>query len=102
MVPESHELDPNNAGRHIFLGALLAKKGDFAGAETSHRKAIRCSEGRVDEAYLNLGLVLRAQEHYKEALACFERAIEMTPDYREAITKKADLEKAIAYLHAEA
>jgi tetratricopeptide (TPR) repeat protein len=56
----------------------------------------------VDEAYFNLGLVLRAQERYQEALACFEKALELTPDYREAITAKSDVEKAIAYLHVEA
>jgi len=56
----------------------------------------------LDEAYLNLGLVLRAQERYKEALACFEKALELTPDYRKAITAKSDIEKAIAYLQVEA
>lgn len=88
----------DNAGGHIFLGMVLAKKGDFSGAEASHREATRCSIGAVDEAYLNLGLVLRAQERYKEALACFERALELTPDYREATVAKADIEKTIAYL----
>ncbi len=56
------ELDPDNAGPHIFLGAVLAARGDLQQAEACHRKATRCSKGRVDEAYLNLGLVIRAQE----------------------------------------
>jgi tetratricopeptide (TPR) repeat protein len=92
------ELDPNDAGRHIFLGALLAKKGDLTGAEASHRRATQCSSGCIDEAYLNLGLVLRAQEHYGEALQCFEKALELTPDYQEAHEAKSDLEKAIKFL----
>jgi tetratricopeptide (TPR) repeat protein len=96
------ELDPDDAGRNIFLGALLAKKGDFRGAEECHRKGTRCSKGCVDEAYLNLGLVLRAQERYEEALECFIRALELTPDYEEAIIGKSDLEKAIAFLRANA
>ena len=97
------ELNPNHTWRYVFLGGLLAKRGDFSGAEACHRKAIQCSSGDVlDEAYLNLGLVLRAQERYKEALACFEKALELTPDYREAITAKSDIEKAIAYLQVEA
>ena len=95
------ELEPDDSGRHVFLGALLILRGDITGAEAVHRKAIRCSKGPVDEAYLNLGLVLRAQERYQEALACFEKAIELTPEYREAITAKCDVEKAIAYLHVE-
>jgi tetratricopeptide (TPR) repeat protein len=47
---------------------------------------------------LNLGLVLRAQERYEEALACFEKALQLTPDYQDAMTAKADVEKAITYL----
>lgn len=96
------ELDSDNAGNHIFLGALLAKRGDFSGAETSHRNGTRCSDGAVDEAYLNLGLLLRAQERYQEALTCLEKALSLTPDYQEAITAKADIEKAITYLQTAA
>lgn len=96
------DLEPDDAGRHIFLGALLAKRGDIPGAEAAHRKATQCSKGAVDEAYFNLGLVLRAQERYQEALACFEKAVKLTPEYPEAITAKTDVEKAIAHLHVGA
>jgi tetratricopeptide (TPR) repeat protein len=92
------ELNPNDAGRHIFLGALLAKKGDLTSAEASHRRATQCSSGCIDEAYLNLGLVLRAQERYREALQCFEKALELTPDYQAAREAKSDLQKAIKFL----
>jgi tetratricopeptide (TPR) repeat protein len=96
------ELGPEDAGRHIFLGALLAKKGDFSGAEHCHRKGTRCSKGCVDEAYLNLGLVLRAQERYSEALECFRKSLELTPDYEDAIIGKSDMENVIAILEANA
>jgi tetratricopeptide (TPR) repeat protein len=92
------ELQCDNAGRHIFLGALLAKKGDLAGAEAAHRHATKCTEGPLDEAYFNLGLVLRAQERYREALECFERALELDPQYKDAIKGKNDLIKTLAYL----
>src|SRR5260221_8729435 len=46
------ELDPDKAGLHVFLGAVLAKKGDLGQAEASHRKATRCSRGAVDKAFL--------------------------------------------------
>jgi tetratricopeptide (TPR) repeat protein len=94
------ELDPDNVGTQVFLGALLAQKGDLAGAEAVYREATRRANGAVDEAWLNLGLVLRAQERYEEALACFEKALELTPDYPEAKTGKVDMEKVIAYLQA--
>lgn len=96
------ELAPDNAGMHVFLGALLARKGDLKGAEASHRQATQCSSGAIDEAYLNLGLVLRAQERYGEALACFRQAIEMTPDYPEAIAAGKDVERVIQYLDMRA
>jgi len=92
------EFDPDDAGRHTFLGALLAKKGDLKAAEESHRKGTRCSKGPMDEAYLNLGLVLRAQERYAEALECFKRALELDQDYKEAARAKLDMEKVLAFL----
>jgi tetratricopeptide (TPR) repeat protein len=95
---QAAELEPDHAGRHIFLGEVLARKGDFSGAEKAHREATKCTKGDVDEAYLNLGLVLRAQERYEEALNCFEKALKLTPDYPEALKARADIRKALAYL----
>ena len=74
------ELEPNDATGYIFLGAVLAKSGDFAGAEEQHRKAIRCEDGCIDEAYLNLGLVLRAQERFSEAAECLRKSLELDTD----------------------
>ncbi|MBT4866219.1 MAG: tetratricopeptide repeat protein [Planctomycetaceae bacterium] len=96
------ELAPDNAGRHIFLGAMLAKKGDFVAAEEVHRDGTRCSKGPIDEAYLNLGSVLRAQERYSEALRSFTKALELTPDYEEALVAKQDMEKVLEYIANEA
>lgn len=94
------ERKPENADEWYVLGSLLAQKGDLGGAEVCHRRATQCAEGCVDEAYLNLGLVLRAQERYEEALECFKKALEITPDYKLAIVGKSDMEKVIAFLSA--
>jgi tetratricopeptide (TPR) repeat protein len=94
------QLKSEDAGRYVFLGALLGRKGDLSGAEVCHGKATQCAEGCIDEAYLNLGYVLRAQERYGEALDCFNKALEITPDYRHAIVGKSDMEKVIAFLNA--
>ena len=61
---------PDEAGGHIGLGDILARFGRLQEAEAAHRAATFCSKGRRDEAYLNLGLVLRAQQRYKEAASC--------------------------------
>ena len=72
---------PDEASGHIYLGGVLAKSGRLKEAETAHRAAIRCTQGCRDEAYLNLGLVLRAQERYDEAATCFEQALKLDPKY---------------------
>jgi tetratricopeptide (TPR) repeat protein len=45
----------------------------------------------VEEAYFNLGLILRAEGKYEEALECFERAIEIDPQYTLAKQARKDV-----------
>ena len=66
-------------------------------AEHVHRKATICEKGCIDEAYHNLGLVLRGQGKLEEALQCFEKAIAIDPDYKEAKHALADVKAAIGY-----
>src|SRR5206468_7291017 len=75
---------PREAHWRIFLGGVLAVSGRLKEAEAVFREAARCSGGCIDEAYLNLGLVLRAQRQYKEARACFQKALKISPTYKEA------------------
>ncbi len=75
---------PSAATYHIFLGAILGLSGRLAEAEAEHRKATRCRTGCIDEAFLNLGFILRAQRRYREARSCFERALRISPRYKEA------------------
>jgi tetratricopeptide (TPR) repeat protein len=81
------DVAPDDADGYIYLGGILALQGRLAEAEAVHRKATRRTQGCLDEAFLNLGLVLRAQERFTEAAECFEEAIRRDPDYRDA--KKA-------------
>lgn len=91
------ELKPDDAGGYIFLGAALARQGKLAEAEETHRSGTTCKEGCIDEAYHNLGLVLRAQGRFDEAGTCFEKAIEIDPEYDAAKEALADVRAAIAY-----
>ena len=86
---------PSDAYCYIFLGALLAREGRLSEAEAMHRQATLCEHGCIDEAFLNLGLVLRAQERYSEALSCFQRALEIDPKYKDAKKELADVERVI-------
>jgi tetratricopeptide (TPR) repeat protein len=84
----------------IFLGAALAKLGRLSEAEQCHRNAIALDTDCVDEAYFNLGLILRAKERYQEALTCFENAIHLDPQYRVAKTAKRDVAAALRLRNA--
>ena len=49
-----------------------------------------------DEAFFNLGLLLRAERRYRDALTCFERAIELDPKYSDALEARADVLAALS------
>lgn len=78
------EAAPDDCIGHIYLGGLLARQGRLVEAEEVHRAGTRCTDGCVDEAFLNLGLILRAQGRFTEAVECFEEALRRDPNYRDA------------------
>lgn len=88
-------LRPEHASGHIYLGAVLARGGHFEEAIACHTRATHCSEGQVDEAYFNLGLVLRALERFAEAKACFDKALEIDPSYSDARAALSDVVTAM-------
>jgi len=87
--------DPTDAKYYIYLGGVRAKQGRFYDAEEAHRAAIACTEGCIDEAYLNLGFVLRALERFEEAADCFREAIRLDPEYRLARRALRDVERCL-------
>ncbi|HEX4795580.1 MAG TPA: tetratricopeptide repeat protein [Humisphaera sp.] len=90
------EYKPDDAHAYIYCGGMLARLGEFAEAEAMHRRATQCSDGCIDEAHHNLGLVLRAVERYPEALECFKRALEIDPYYDDAKEAMEDVERVIS------
>jgi tetratricopeptide (TPR) repeat protein len=93
----SIESAPDHASGYIYLGGALARQGRPDEAEGAYREATGCLRGCIDEAYLNLGFVLRAQERLVEAAECFAHALELDPDYKEARRALRDVRAAIAY-----
>ncbi len=87
---------PDDAGSFIFLGAVQARQGMLTKAEETHRRATRCKQGCIDEAYHNLGLVLRGQGRLAEAADSFRKAIELCPEYAHAIEALQDVEATLA------
>lgn len=92
------ELRANDATGYIFLGACLASQGKLAEAEECHRLATTCSEGCIDEALYNLGLVLRAQGRYREARESIMRAVEVDPAYAAATEALADVDRCLRFM----
>src|SRR5262249_30511513 len=86
---------PDDATYQIFLGAFLAQAGRLREAEVVRRRATRCKVGFVDEAFFNLGLVLRALERYAEARDCFQRALKLDPKYKKVRRELADIERVL-------
>jgi tetratricopeptide (TPR) repeat protein len=86
---------PSHASAYTFLGAMLARLGRLAEAEQLHRQGTACDGGAVDEAYHNLGLVLRSQGRYEEAVECFELALGIDPEYGDARSASQDVVRAM-------
>jgi tetratricopeptide (TPR) repeat protein len=91
---------PNEAGPHIFLGGILARSGRLKEAEAAHRAATKCTQGCRDEAWLNLGFVLRAQERYQEAAECFNQALALDSKYLPARRALRDVRQLLRELAA--
>ena len=91
------EANPDDNYGGIYLGCVLAKQGRLHDAMEAHRAAILCSKGCIDEAFLNLGLVLRALERYHDAADCLREAIRLDPEYRAAKRALRDVEACIKW-----
>ena len=60
----------------VFLGAALANQGRFPEARRCYHQSTRLGNNSPDEAYYNLGLILRAEGRYAEALRALRKAFE--------------------------
>jgi tetratricopeptide (TPR) repeat protein len=87
--------DVEEATGYIFLGCVQARQGKLEQAEQNHRRATQCLKGCIDEAYHNLGLVLRGQGRFSEAKVCFQAAIVIDNEYEAAIEALEDITAAL-------
>lgn len=76
----------------ILRAANLVHLGCLSDAEACYRKSIGLEEANDDEAYLNLGWAFRVQGRYDEARSAYNKALEITPNYPEAIAGLKSLE----------
>jgi tetratricopeptide (TPR) repeat protein len=99
-------VNPRQAGAraHTGLGAVLEKQGDFPGAVSHLKEALRL-EPEFAEAYNNLGVVYEKQGDPQVSREAFETAIRLSPDYALAhmnlggtLQRQGDLEGAVDHL----
>ncbi|MFK7743294.1 MAG: tetratricopeptide repeat protein [Planctomycetota bacterium] len=81
---------------YVFLGAALAQLGEAADAKRCHRKAIQLHTECTDEAHYNLGLLLRSEGRYPQAIESFAEALQLDPKYELAREALLDCEQALA------
>ena len=89
------ELRPNDATFHIYLGGNAWKRGMQKQAERHFQRALKCSEGCLEEAYFNLGGILLAKRKYPEAIKYYRAALKVDPKYKIAKDRLADAELAL-------
>jgi tetratricopeptide (TPR) repeat protein len=93
---------PSHAAGYIFLGGVFTHQGRLREAEKVYRQAIEvCDEGYIEEAFLNLALVLRSQEQFDEAADCLREAIRIDPEYSAAKKVLRDVERCQAWTRRE-
>ena len=89
---------PNDASYHIYLGSNAFNQGLLGQAEAHYRRALKCSEGSLDEAHFNLGGVLLARRNYPEAVKCYQEALKIDPKYKIAKKRLEDAKLALLML----
>lgn len=93
------EVAPQQTYNHVFLGVLVFQLGEIKRAEEIYRNAIKVCRPEdgdaLDEIYANLGGVLVAQERYEEAVECFERTLQIDPNYEFAKIRLKDARKLL-------
>ena len=75
--------------------AVNLPHADVQEAEACHRQALSCAHGAKDEAFLNLGLILRASRRYREALEAANAALAIDPHYKAALALRTDLQLVV-------
>lgn len=81
------EIDPCLGRGHRNLGYLLRARGDLEAAIECYERAAstmidRCGLGEV---YFEMGLSYAGLQTYRDAIRCWRRSLEFSPDRREAL-----------------
>lgn len=93
-IQRALELDPNQLGAHWVNGAILASQGKKQQAVAEFQKELENPQTDLPtriNSYINIGLIHRDLEKDDEAIAAFEKVIELDAAQAEAYSYLADL-----------
>jgi len=93
---KARSLNPMTTEPAIYLADCLSRLEKFEDASRVLLAALR-AKGDLDEVYLNLGLVKRAQTKYVEARTYLLKALEISPDYHDAKKALSDVEEWLTF-----
>ena len=95
-IEEAIEVAPEEGAYWVSYGEILLKRGKPRKAGAAYLAAVEINGSDIDEAFLNLALLLRSQRRYDDALKMVQRALEVDPDYMEAHALRQDLESVLS------
>jgi len=73
------QVDPDDWRGFYKAGTIRARQGHLAQAERLLRESLRRNDGVLAKGHVDLGQVLMAEKKYADAIASFERAVELDP-----------------------
>lgn len=88
----AQELEPDDAHGFTFAAASAFQRGDFDRAVELGRRASRCQEGCLDEAWSDLAGYYLAESRLIDAAECCQLALAIDPDSAAARLLVDDLE----------
>ena len=86
--------EPKQPEAYRILGSLQAARGAYGQASESLSAVVTQPQARAED-FLNLGFVLRKVGRTAEAITCFDRAIELRPDYEKAFVMRGSALQAM-------
>ena len=89
VLEKATSLNPKDSEAESLTGLCLSMLGLHKKAEARLCKAIKL-QSKNAEFQNNLGLIRRKLRKFDDALICFDKAIELAPEYAGAIFNKAN------------
>ncbi len=83
LFEQAHRTDPGRAEPLVGLGSLALTRGDGAAAEQHFRRALECEKS--PRTLTGMGLSMHVLGRPREAVDCFEQALDIEVDYLSAV-----------------